>query len=118
MNDIEKAVREELGKIIKVDIMNISGDDIISEVAELDSLSILELFGMLEERFKVTLPPEKVAEMKTINDIVKIFFIISFLNNDIAVQNTFNSRGICLISINMHSRRKILIYPYCYIIKS
>ncbi len=72
MNDIEKSVREELGKIIKVDIMNISGDDNISEVAELDSLSILELFGMLEERFKITLPPEKVAEMKTINDIVKI----------------------------------------------
>ena len=72
MNDIEKAVRKELGKIIKVDIMSISGDDNISEIAELDSLSILELFGMLEERFKVTLPPEKVAEMKTINDIVKI----------------------------------------------
>ena len=77
MNDIEKAVRKELGKIIKVDIMSISGDDNISEIAELDSLSILELFGMLEERFKVTLPPEKVAEMKTINDIVKIIESVS-----------------------------------------
>ena len=72
MNEIEKAVREELGKIIKADIDAISSDDNIAEAAELDSLSILELLGMLEERFEVVIPPDKVSEMKTIKDIVKI----------------------------------------------
>ena len=72
MNEIEKAVREELGKIIKADIDAISSDDNIAEAAKLDSLSILELLGMLEERFEVVIPPDKVSEMKTIKDIVKI----------------------------------------------
>lgn len=72
MNEIEQAVREELGKIIKIDIATISSDDNVAEVAELDSLSILELLGMIEERFNIVIPPDKVPEMNTIKNIVEI----------------------------------------------
>lgn len=72
MSEIEKAVREELGKIVKIDTMAISADANLTQEAELDSLSVLELFGMIEDRFHVLVPPEKVSEMNTINDIVKI----------------------------------------------
>lgn len=33
---------------------------------------ILEIFGMIEEKFNIILAPEKVSEMKTIGDIVNI----------------------------------------------
>lgn len=72
MSEIEKAVREELGKIVKIDAMSISDNADLTQEAELDSLSVLELFGMIEDRFHVLVPPEKVSDMKTIKDIVRI----------------------------------------------
>lgn len=72
MSEIEKAVREELGKIVKIDTMAIADDANLTQEADLDSLSVLELFGMIEDRFHVLVPPEKVSEMSTIRDIVKI----------------------------------------------
>ena len=72
MNEIEKVVREELGKLTKADVMNMSIDEDISEYTGLDSLSFLELFGKIEEKFKILVPPEKISEIQTIADVVKI----------------------------------------------
>ena len=72
MNEIEKVVREELGKLTKADIKNMSDDENISEYTGLDSLSFLELFGKIEEKFQILVSPEKISEIQTIKDIVKI----------------------------------------------
>ena len=72
MNEIEKVVREELGKLTKTDVINMSTDENISEYTSLDSLSFLELFGKIEEEFKILVPPEKISEIQTIADIVKV----------------------------------------------
>ena len=71
MNEIEKVVREELGKLTKADVMNMSIDEDISEYTGLDSLSFLELFGKIEEKFKILVPPEKISDIQTIADVVK-----------------------------------------------
>ena len=72
MNEIERIVREELGKVAKVDTMALSDDANIPEIADLDSLSILDLFELMEERFGIVISPEKVIEMTTIKNIVRI----------------------------------------------
>ena len=72
MSETEKIVREELSKIIGKDTDQISKDDDLIECVGLDSLIILEIFGMIEEKFNIILAPEKVSEMKTIGDIVNI----------------------------------------------
>lgn len=72
MSETEKIVREELGKIIGKDTDQISKDDDLIESVGLDSLIVLEIFGMIEEKFNVILAPEKISEMKTIEDIVNI----------------------------------------------
>ena len=66
MSETEKIVREELSKIIGKDTDQISKDDDLIECVGLDSLIILEIFGMIEEKFNIILAPEKVSEMKTI----------------------------------------------------
>lgn len=72
MSETEKIVREELSKIIGQDTDEISiNDDLVDHVG-LDSLSILEIFGMIEEKFNVVLEPDKISEMKTIEDIVTL----------------------------------------------
>ena len=72
MSETEKIVREVLSKIIGKDTDQISKDDDLIECVGLDSLIILEIFGMIEEKFNIILAPEKVSEMKTIGDIVNI----------------------------------------------
>ena len=72
MSETEKIVREELSKIIGKDTDEISiNDDLVDHVG-LDSLSILEIFGMIEEKFNVVLEPDKISKMKTIEDIVNL----------------------------------------------
>ena len=72
MDNIEKVIREELGKIINKDGFEIPSDANLTEEVGLDSLNVLELFGMIEDKFNVLVPPERVSDMKTINDIVGI----------------------------------------------
>ncbi|MDQ5984016.1 MAG: Acyl carrier protein [Eubacteriales bacterium SKADARSKE-1] len=72
MSEIEKKVREELGKIIGKDGFAIPDDANLIEDVGMDSLNILEVFGMIEDTFKVLVPSEKISEMKTIKDIVSI----------------------------------------------
>lgn len=72
MNEIEKKVREELGKIIGRDGFAIPEDANLIEDIGMDSLNVLEVFGMIEENFKILVGAEKISEMKTIKDIVTI----------------------------------------------
>ena len=72
MNETERIVREELSKITGKDLTQISKDDNLVEQVGLDSLSILEVFGMMEEKFNIILEPEKISELKTIADIVNL----------------------------------------------
>ena len=58
MSETEKIVREELSKIIGKDTDQISKDDDLIECVGLDSLIILEIFGMIEEKFNIILAPE------------------------------------------------------------
>lgn len=72
MGEIEKKVREELGKIIGKDGFAIPENANLIEDVGMDSLNVLEFFGMIEETFKVLVDSEKISEMKTIKDIVTI----------------------------------------------
>lgn len=72
MSETEKIVREELSKIIGKDTNEISENDDLVDRVGLDSLSILEIFGMIEEKFNIVLEPDKISEMKTIQDIVSL----------------------------------------------
>ena len=72
MNDTEKMVREELGKIIGKDTSDIPKDANLMEDVGLDSLKVLEVFGMVEGKFNVVVEPEKISELRTIEDIVNI----------------------------------------------
>lgn len=72
MNETEKMIREELSKITGKDTDQISKDANLIEDVGLDSLNVLEVFGMIEEKFNIIVDPEEISELKTINDIVNL----------------------------------------------
>ncbi len=72
MNETEKMIREELSKITGKDTDQISKDANLIEDVGLDSLNVLEVFGMIEEKFNIIVDPEEISEIKTISDIVTL----------------------------------------------
>lgn len=70
MSETEKIVREELSDLLKIDAMNMSETDDLTKVAEWDSLCVLELLELIEERVGVLISPEKLVDMRTIKDVV------------------------------------------------
>ncbi|MGI6469263.1 MAG: acyl carrier protein [Syntrophomonadaceae bacterium] len=68
------SVFEELKKII-VEIKDIPEDQITLESSfaddlEADSLDIVEMLMLLEERFDIQIPEEAAEKMKTVQDVV------------------------------------------------
>lgn len=72
MSETERIVREELSKITGKSTEQISKDDNLIEDVGLDSLNVLEVFGMIEEKFNVVVDPEEISEIRTIDDIVNL----------------------------------------------
>lgn len=72
MENIERTVREELGKIVEADMMTISADEDITKLAQLDSLSVLELMDIIEERFDIEISLGKISKIRTIADVVRL----------------------------------------------
>lgn len=70
MSEIEKIVREELSKLLEIDAMSISGTEDLTKAAEWDFLCVLELLELIEDRFGVLISPDKLVDIKTINDVV------------------------------------------------
>lgn len=72
MENIERTVREELGKIVEADMMAISADEDITKLAQLDSLSVLELMDIIEERFDIEISMGEISKIRTIADVVRL----------------------------------------------
>lgn len=72
MENIERTVREELGKIVEADMMAVSADEDITKLAQLDSLSVLELMDIIEERFDIEISLGEISKIGTIADVVRL----------------------------------------------
>lgn len=72
MDTIEQKVREGLEEVLERDISNISKDAILVDEVGIDSLQVLEVFGMMNEVFDITIEPKRLSDMTTISKIVNI----------------------------------------------
>ena len=71
MNTIEK-VKKMIADQLCISVDDIKDDANIIEDLGADSLDVVELLMSFEDEFKVSIPDEKLEELKTIPQIVKI----------------------------------------------
>lgn len=64
------AVKEELIKQLKLKDVEITPNSKIKDDLGADSLDILQLLMTIEEKFGTVVPDEKLANFKTVGDIV------------------------------------------------
>ena len=71
MNTLEK-VKQIIAEQLCISIDEIKDDSNIIEDLGADSLDVVELLMTFEDEFKVSIPDEKLEELKTIPNIVKL----------------------------------------------
>ncbi|TDC88032.1 acyl carrier protein [Nonomuraea deserti] len=68
-DDIATVVREHCVRILKVDPGRVTGDALLREDLEADSLDLAELHVALEDRWG-PLPRETLADVRTVGDVI------------------------------------------------
>lgn len=69
--DVFEVVRQVIVEIKDIPEENIKMDSNFSEDLEADSLDVVEMLMLLEEKFEITIPEEAAEEMKTVKDAVE-----------------------------------------------
>ncbi len=68
---VEQKVKEILADQLGVEISKISLDTDVATDLGADSLDLVEVLMSLEDEFGVSIPDEKIAEIKTVKQIVE-----------------------------------------------
>ena len=62
---------EELAELMEVD-NSLTPETSLSDMEEYDSLAIMSLIAFIDDNFNATFSGEKLAELKTVNDLISL----------------------------------------------
>lgn len=62
----------ELEEVIEADTGSITGDEALADLAGWDSLAVMTFIAMVDEKFDVTVPANKIAASKNVGDLIAL----------------------------------------------
>jgi acyl carrier protein len=62
----------QIADILEIEPINLSGAEVLEEIGNWDSLSIISFVAMVDTEFKIIVDPEKLKNAKTINDLIEL----------------------------------------------
>ena len=72
MAELEQEIKAMVSRIIKIDESRIDPDANIFSEYGVDSLLGVEILAGLDKRYGLDVPEQKLREIKTLNDIIRI----------------------------------------------
>ncbi|MDP2940723.1 MAG: acyl carrier protein [Candidatus Omnitrophota bacterium] len=72
MQDIENEIRNLIAEVLEKDPAEIKPDSRFVEDLGMDSLKALEILVAVEKKFKITIPEQKLPELKSLTDTVNV----------------------------------------------
>lgn len=69
---LEKELRELVSKIVEIDAKKIGLDTKFVEDLGMDSMMALEILAAMEKKYKIQVPEEKLNQLRTLKDAVKL----------------------------------------------
>ncbi len=72
MAELEQEIKTLVSKIIKIDESRIDPDANIFSEYGVDSLLGVEILAGLDKKYGLDVPEQKIREIKTLNDIIRI----------------------------------------------
>ena len=61
-----------LEEIIEADPDTLTGEELIEDLENWDSLAVVNFIALVDENFGITLSPEKIMNSKTVNELVSL----------------------------------------------
>ncbi|GAU09371.1 acyl carrier protein [Desulfoplanes formicivorans] len=65
----KKKFLNEIEEIIEVDAETLSGDELLEDLEDWDSLAVMGFIAMVDRQFSMTLDAEKIGQCKSVNDL-------------------------------------------------
>ncbi|MBM3245674.1 MAG: acyl carrier protein [Candidatus Omnitrophica bacterium] len=72
MQNFEEEIKGIIAEVLEKDPSEITPTARFFEDLGVDSMMALEIMAAIEKRYKITIPEEKLAEMRTLNDTVMV----------------------------------------------
>jgi len=63
---------KELEEVLEADAGTITGEQVLADLAAWDSLAVMAFIAMVDEKFSMTLSASKLAEAKTVGDLISL----------------------------------------------
>jgi acyl carrier protein len=62
----------QIADILEIEPINLTGTEVLEEIGNWDSLSIISFVAMVDTELKIIVDPEKLKNAKTINDLIEL----------------------------------------------
>lgn len=72
MQDLENEIRGLIAQIAEKDPSEITPDAKFYEELGLDSMMALEILAAIEKKYKIAIPEEKMAQLRTLRETVEV----------------------------------------------
>ncbi|QUI21857.1 acyl carrier protein [Vallitalea pronyensis] len=69
---LEKEIKEIVSEIIQVSVDDIESNDSFFDDYGMDSLKALEILAEIENKYHITINPEKLIDMTSVAEVVRI----------------------------------------------
>ena len=69
---LEKELREIIANVTEIDPKEIGLDSKFVEDLGMDSMMALEILAAMEKKYKIQIPEEKLAQLRTLKDTIKL----------------------------------------------
>lgn len=66
----EQEILLSLDELLELELGSLKGMELLTDLAAWDSLAVIGLIALADEKFQKALSPNAIAEAKTVNDIV------------------------------------------------
>ena len=63
---------KELEEVLEANAGSITGEEALTDLAGWDSLAVMAFIAMVDEKFSMTLSASKLAESKTVGDLIAL----------------------------------------------
>ena len=70
--DLENEIKQIVSQIIQIPADELDSDAMFYDDYGMDSLRALEVLAEVENKYKITVDPDKLMEMTSINEVIKI----------------------------------------------
>jgi acyl carrier protein len=61
-----------LDELVETDPGTLKGSELLSDIDGWDSLAVMGLIALVDEKFEITLSPKRMADCRTVDDLISL----------------------------------------------